>query len=213
MYVFFFFLLCVSVIKLFSATNYNLALLKIIKKLSVGCADVKEFIALHVFPPRAHLHHWFCRSSASVITRLSPPLPLVFFFFWRGHHDTVSCLINDGQGLILFTCVYDFYRLRTMGPSVKLGKGLLSLVHIKQGAFIMTGTLEDEHLIRFVIRHSQAHKTNYSTAAFSPGITELLFIPERNSVPLLQNKDELWERITETWDYVSRRTKNERLYI
>lgn len=77
-----------------------------------------------------------------------------------------------------------------MGPGVKLGKGLLSLVHIKQGAFIMTGTLEDEHLIRFVIRHSQAHKTNYSTAAFSPGITELLFIPERNSVSLLQNKDE-----------------------
>lgn len=47
----YFFFHSVSVIKLFSATNYNLALLKIIKKLSVGCADVKEFIALHVFFP------------------------------------------------------------------------------------------------------------------------------------------------------------------
>lgn len=105
----------------------------------------------------------------------------------------MSHLINDGQELILFTCVYDFYRLRKMGPGLKLGKGLLSLVHIKQGASIMTGTLEEEHLIRFVIRHSQAHKTNYSSAAFSPGITELLFIPKRNSVSLLQNKDESQE--------------------
>lgn len=167
----------VSVIKLFSATNYNLALLKIIKKLSVGCADVKEFIALLVFFSPLVL---ICiidfvgvqRASLLVFLHHSP-----CFFFWRGHHDIVSHLINDGQGLILFTCVYDFYRLRKMGPGIKLGKGLLSLVHIKQGAFIMTGTLEDEHLIRFVIRHSQAHKTNYSTAAFSPGITELLFIP------------------------------------
>ncbi len=37
------------VIKLFSATNYNHALLKIIKKFSLGCADVKEFIACLFF--------------------------------------------------------------------------------------------------------------------------------------------------------------------
>lgn len=53
----------------------------------------------------------------------------------------------------------------------------------------MTGTREGEHFIRFVIRHSQTHKTNYSGRVFGCGINELFFIQELHSVS--QNKDDL----------------------
>ncbi len=102
------------VIKLFSATNYNHALLKIIKKFSLGCADVKEFIACLFFSFASLILWEFSERCYCSFLRL-------FFFREGGNLDILSHLINDAHRLILFMCVYDFYRPQKVCVPVKLG--------------------------------------------------------------------------------------------
>lgn len=86
-------------IKLFSATNYNHALLKIIKKFSLGCADVKEFIACLFFSFASLILWEFSKQCYCSFLRLF----LFIYFFEEGNLDILSHLINDAHRLILFT--------------------------------------------------------------------------------------------------------------
>lgn len=140
----------------------------------------------------SHLHHWFCGSLESDATALF----CASFFHEGGNLDILSHLINDAQRLILFTCVYDFYRPLKVRPC-KIRSAELLVLLIKRGAFIMTRT-HAEYLICFGICHFVHHKNILlNFFALSPKDNQAFFSSSGLFLlPLTQDKDEMGAWLT-----------------